>query len=138
MNPQCLDSAFINAEQKGFIDGLLVIRNGFIVAEDYYNGYNTLQSHNVMSVSKSFLSAITGIALYKGYLKSLDETIINYFPEDWIALSLSASTNFTHPNAWGDFKNYNYAYLWWLCQIEDFDMYMGYGYAGSLSSFSLR
>ena len=40
MNPQILDSAFVHAKLKCFIDGLLVIRNGFIVAEEYYNGYN--------------------------------------------------------------------------------------------------
>jgi hypothetical protein len=64
MNSQILDSAFVHARSKGFIDGLLVIRNGFIVEEKYYNGYNEFRSHNIMSVSKSFLSAITGIALH--------------------------------------------------------------------------
>lgn len=81
MNPQILDSAFVHAKSKGFIDGLLVIRNGFIVAEKYYNGYNEFRSHNIMSVSKSFLSAITGIALHQGYIDSLDEKMLDYFPE---------------------------------------------------------
>ena len=63
MSPQLLDSALTRAQSSGFIDGLLVIRNGYIVAERYYNGHDRLQPHNVMSVSKSFLSAITGIAL---------------------------------------------------------------------------
>ena len=275
MNQYLLESALNYANEQDFVDGLLVIKNGFIVAEDYYNGYNALQSHNVMSVSKSFLSAIAGIALYEGYLTSIDESILTYFPEfinqaldqrkyditlrhlltmrmgirgeaeenygvyweiynsdnwlrktiesplvsdpgekmsyntfqthllsaiitkathksilefagevlfkplqididfwekdpqgyyfggnsmyftpremamlgflylnngrfkdtqiipgDWITLSLSASTNFSHPNAWGAFKDYNYAYLWWLGQINDYDMYMGYGYGG--------
>ncbi len=31
-------------------------------------------------------------------------------PEDWVELTLSPSTNYTHPNQWGDLKNYNYAY----------------------------
>lgn len=38
MHSQMLDSAAVQAEQKGFVDGLLVIRNGYIVAEHYYNG----------------------------------------------------------------------------------------------------
>ena len=45
-------------------------------------------------------------------------------------LTLSPSTNFDHPNQWGAFKNYNYAYLWWLGQINDCDLFMGYGYGG--------
>jgi len=80
INSQVLDSAFIVAEQMGYVDGLLVFRNGYLVAEKYYNGYSKYSSHNVMSVSKSFLSAITGIALQKGYF-TLDDKVMDYFPE---------------------------------------------------------
>lgn len=275
MNSQILDSAFIQAGLKGYIDGLLVIRNGFLVGEHYYNGYDATTPHNIMSVSKSFLSAITGIALQQGYIDSLEEKMINYFPEyvysgmdprkyditikhlltmrmgirneaddnygvywefynsnnwikktiedtlisdpgakmhyntfqthllsaiitkttgqstlnyadavllsrmnididfweqdpqgyyfggnsmhftpqemavlgylylnngrlndmqiipaNWVTLTLSPSTNLTHPNEWGELKNYNYAYLWWLGQINNYNLFMGYGYGG--------
>lgn len=80
IDSQILDSAFITAEQMGYVDGLLVFRNGYLVAERYYNGYSTYTAHNVMSVSKSFLSAITGIALQKGYF-TLDDKVMDYFPE---------------------------------------------------------
>jgi CubicO group peptidase (beta-lactamase class C family) len=275
MNPQILDSAFVKAGSAGFVDALLVIRNGFIVAEQYYNGYDEFRPHNVMSVSKSFLSAIAGIALYRGYIDSLEKRVMDYFPEyiypgmdprkyditirhlltmrmgtrgeaeddygvymrtynsnnwiketiesplmydpgermsyntfqthllsaiitkatqrstrdfatavlldpmnihvaswerdpqgyyfggnsmhftpremavlgfvylnngrlndlqivpaDWVDLSLMPSTNFTHPNEWGAYRNYNYAFLWWLGQINECDLFMGYGYGG--------
>lgn len=81
LSSDMLDSAFNQADQVGFIDALLVIRNGCIVAEEYYNGYNDSTTHNVMSVSKSFLSALAGIALDRGYLDSLDERMLDYFPE---------------------------------------------------------
>ncbi|MCI0494319.1 beta-lactamase family protein [candidate division KSB1 bacterium] len=81
MRSQMLDSAAVQAAQKSFVDGLLVIRNGYIVAEHYYNGYNETKAHNVMSVSKSFLSAMTGIALDEGYIDSLDHKMLEYFPE---------------------------------------------------------
>lgn len=274
MSSQILDSVFVQAEKAGFIDGLLVIRNGYIVAEKYFNGYTEYQPHNVMSVSKSFLSAMVGIALYKGYIKSLDEKMLDYFPEyiypgidprkyditirhlltmrmgiddesknnyeiyneihnsdnwikatieypltyapgqrmsyntfqthllsaiitkatdmstmkfarkfltdpmritidawerdpqgyyfggnamhftpremgalgymylyegrlndlqivprTWITLTLSPSTNF-RPNEWGAFENYNYAHLWWLGQINEYDLFIAYGYGG--------
>ncbi|KPK86185.1 MAG: hypothetical protein AMS27_05570 [Bacteroides sp. SM23_62_1] len=80
INSQILDSALIVAEQMGYVDGLLVLRNGYLVAERYYNGYSTYASHNIMSVSKSFLSAITGIAIQKGYF-TLDDKVMDYFPE---------------------------------------------------------
>ena len=80
MNPQILDSAFIRARQTGFVDGLLIIKNGYLIAEEYYNGYDETMPHNIKSVSKSFLSAITGIALQQGYMDSLEEKVLNYFP----------------------------------------------------------
>jgi CubicO group peptidase (beta-lactamase class C family) len=275
MDSEILNAAFDQAKSKDFIDGLLVIRNGFIVAEQYYHGFDANTPHNIMSVSKSFLSAITGIALSKGIIQDLDEKILDYFPEyitpqmdlrkyditirhlltmrmgiqgeadnhydvffslyqsdnwvkstlemplisnpgekmsyntfethllsviltkalgyslldfateylfdpmkididaweqdpqgyyfggtsmfftpremamlgylylnqgrldsvqviprDWVELTLSPSTNFNHPNEWGAYKNYNYAYLWWLGQINQTDLFMGYGYGG--------
>ncbi len=81
MRSQMLDSAAAQAGQKGFVDGLLVIRNGYIVAEHYFNGYTESKPHNVMSVSKSFLSALAGIALDKGYIDSLEHKMLDYFPE---------------------------------------------------------
>jgi len=275
MNALRLDSAFIQAGAAGFIDGLVVIRNGCLVGEGYYNGFTSATPHNVMSVSKSFLSAITGVALDRGHIESLEERVLDYFPEyvypqmdpakyditirhlltmrmgirgedaddyaeywrlynspdwikatietplqylpgarmtyntfqthllsgiitratrrstpafatdylfrpmrigvddwerdpqggyfggnsmyftpqemamlgwlylndgrldgaqivpaDWVALTLSPSTNLTHPNEWGEFKNYNYAYLWWLGEFGGHAVYLAYGYGG--------
>lgn len=81
INSLLLESAFLAAEDLGYIDGLLIIRNGYIVAERYYNGFNKDTPHNNMSVSKSFLSLITGKAFELGYITNLDESILNSFPE---------------------------------------------------------
>ena len=80
-DPAILATAFEQADSAGFIDALLVIRNGYIVAEEYYNDCDAEVPHNVMSVSKSFLSAMTGLALEQGYLDSLGEKMMDYFPE---------------------------------------------------------
>ncbi len=61
-----LDSAFLFAAERGYIDAVLVVRHGSIVAEEYFNQYDDDYPHNVMSVSKSMLSAITGVAIEKG------------------------------------------------------------------------
>ena len=81
MNKQVLDSAFIVASGKEYIDALLVIKDGKIVGEEYYNGFTQDHPHNVMSVSKSMLSAIAGVALQKGYLDGLDSKMLDYFPD---------------------------------------------------------
>lgn len=51
-------------------------------------------------------------------------------PGDWVELSLSPSTNLDHPNQWGALRNYNYAYLWWIGEINEVDLFMAYGYGG--------
>ena len=81
MNSSKLDSAAGDMAAKGYVDALLVIRNGYLVSEDYYNGYNRETPHNIMSVSKSFLSVITGLAFQYGHLDSLEEKMLDYFPE---------------------------------------------------------
>ena len=81
MSSQLIDQAFQQGENMGFVDCILVIRNGFLVAEKYYNGYTKNTPHNVMSVSKSFLSAMTGIALRDEIIDSLNVKVLGYFPE---------------------------------------------------------
>ena len=81
MNSGLLLQAFQQGENAGFVDGILVIKNGYLVAEKYYNGYNKGTPHNVKSVSKSFLSAMTGIALRDEIIDSLSEKVLDYFPE---------------------------------------------------------
>jgi len=81
LNSKILNKAFDEAEQSGFMDCLLIIKNRHIVAEKYYNVYNKSKAHNVKSVSKSFLSAITGIALREGYIENLDLKMLSFFPE---------------------------------------------------------
>jgi CubicO group peptidase (beta-lactamase class C family) len=81
MSKQLLDSALIAASSTGFIDALLVVKDGKIVSEGYFNGFTADHPHNVMSVSKSLLSAIAGVALHKGYINGLDQKVLDYFPE---------------------------------------------------------
>jgi CubicO group peptidase (beta-lactamase class C family) len=83
---QGLDSATLQeageaADRLGYVNGLLVVRNGYLVMERYFNGYDRDDPHLIQSVTKSFLSAMVGIALRDGYLDSLDQRIIEFFPE---------------------------------------------------------
>ena len=46
------------------LHSLLIIRNGKMVVEEYFAGYQCGQRHTLQSVSKSFTSALVGIALF--------------------------------------------------------------------------
>ncbi len=60
---------------------LLVVRNGYLVFEKYYSWGSPEKYAVVHSVTKSVTSALIGIALDKGYLNSVDQSLIDFFPE---------------------------------------------------------
>lgn len=60
---------------------LLVIRNGAIVFEKYYQGHSKRTLFDVRSITKSFISALIGIAVADKNIVNLDQTILSYFPE---------------------------------------------------------
>ena len=77
-------SPIIKSEYSN-LSGIVVVKNGCIVFEEYYNGYGQNDPQHVASVTKSILSALVGIAIHKGYIKSTDEKVVHFFPEYDIA-----------------------------------------------------
>ena len=58
-----------------------MIQDGSIRYENYFNGTQRDTMVTSFSVAKSFTSALIGIAIDEGYIKSLDEPITTYLPE---------------------------------------------------------
>ncbi|MGY0038827.1 serine hydrolase domain-containing protein [Pedobacter sp. NJ-S-72] len=63
------------------IYALLVLKKDKIIAENYFNKYNESKLFNDQSLTKSICSVLIGIAIDKGYIKSVDENLIDFFPE---------------------------------------------------------
>ncbi|MFC1853640.1 serine hydrolase domain-containing protein [candidate division CSSED10-310 bacterium] len=61
--------------------GVVIIKDGYIVAEAYFGYFNQNRRHHSYSMAKSFLSALIGIALDKGYLSGVESLVYPYFPE---------------------------------------------------------
>jgi CubicO group peptidase (beta-lactamase class C family) len=59
---------------------LLVLRSGYIVAEHYFRGADDSTHYQLRSATKSFVSALVGIALAKKALRSIDQTLPEFFP----------------------------------------------------------
>ncbi|GAB6106669.1 serine hydrolase domain-containing protein [Fusibacter bizertensis] len=72
--------AHIKSQYKN-INGIVIVKNGYIVHERYYNGYTETDVHHVASVTKSITSALIGIAIDKGAIKSVDEKVLSFFPD---------------------------------------------------------
>jgi len=63
------------------IHNVLIIKNGYIVAEQYYSEYTYDSLHAINSCTKSITSALIGIAVDEGYIESVNEKMIDYFPD---------------------------------------------------------
>jgi CubicO group peptidase (beta-lactamase class C family) len=70
-----------SASELPQLRSLLVSRRGQLVAEYYARGVRADAPANVKSASKSIISALVGIAIDRGAIKSVKEPIATWFPE---------------------------------------------------------
>ncbi len=63
------------------LSSLLILRNGRMVSERYFQGSGPETAFNVKSVSKSVISALAGIALREGFISGLDQPVAGFFPD---------------------------------------------------------
>lgn len=71
------DEFMISSKTTSFI----VIKDDKIRYENYFNGYNKDSISRFFSVTKSITSALIGIAIDEGLIKSVNESIEQYIPE---------------------------------------------------------
>ena len=85
------------ADKYKNIHSILIVKNGKLVLEEYFNGHRYLYSadqckgeftefgkdtlHNTHSVTKIFTSSIIGIAISKGFIKNVNEKVFTFFPK---------------------------------------------------------
>ena len=58
--------------------GLIVIQNDEIALEDYYLGNSAVTQNISWSMAKSFISALIGIAVNEGHIKSIEQSVDAY------------------------------------------------------------
>ena len=61
------------------INSIIVLKEGKIQIEEYFNGENRNSLHDPRSVGKSFSSTLTGIAITDGLIKSETQTISDFY-----------------------------------------------------------
>ena len=89
-------SGRIHNDKYGEVHSMLIYKDNKLVFEEYYQGHrykwdarayhgelvswNRSMPHEMMSVTKSFTSACIGIAVEKGFIKSVHQSIFDYLP----------------------------------------------------------
>ena len=62
-------------------DGLVIVKNGYILAEAYLGSFQKNKTHTSASVAKSFTSAILGITIDKGLVPDIDAKLCQYLDQ---------------------------------------------------------
>jgi CubicO group peptidase (beta-lactamase class C family) len=76
------------------VHAILIERGGQLIYESYFDGFDerwgqplgrvsmtATSKHDLRSITKSVVSALTGIALSEGAIKSLDQPVVQWLPE---------------------------------------------------------
>lgn len=62
------------------LKGIVILRDGRLVSEHYFNGDSVDSLHDIRSATKSLTSLLMGIAIQKGLVHSVDDSISLYLP----------------------------------------------------------
>ena len=83
-----LDTALIHTLMNRIVDhtypgihSILIIKDGKLILEEYFYEYDAETLQELRSATKSFSSALVGIAINKGLITSLNTPMLGYLPE---------------------------------------------------------
>ena len=63
------------------VHSLLIQRSGVLVFEEYFGSSFQEELHTLQSVTKSFTSALIGIAIERGDMEGVHEPVLDFFPQ---------------------------------------------------------
>lgn len=81
LDPMLVAQLYLDAAEMETLYGLLVLANDQLIAEGYFHEGTVEQKALLQSVTKSYTSALVGIALDRGCLTSVDQKLLDFFPE---------------------------------------------------------
>jgi CubicO group peptidase (beta-lactamase class C family) len=88
INKTTLDTMLLKEMMQKIITGIypnvhsvLIIKDGKLVFEQYFYQYTKDSVQEMRSATKSIFSALAGIAMDKGFIKSKNESVLSFFPE---------------------------------------------------------
>lgn len=89
--------AFIFATQKNICQ-ITALKDGVSIINDTWHDYKMTDTVHVMSATKSVVSLLIGIAFDKGLIKSMNQPVLDFFPDYTIKRGEKASGNVIYVN----------------------------------------
>ena len=68
-----------NYLDSSYTQGLLVLQDNTLIYENYWRGQRADMRHISWSVAKSYISALFGIAIEEGHIKSIEQKAVIQF-----------------------------------------------------------
>ncbi len=62
------------------VHSILIARNGKLIVEEYFYQYDRNTQHQLRAATGSVISALMGIALGKGFISGIDDSVETHFP----------------------------------------------------------
>lgn len=92
------------AEKDGLARALLVVKDGYLVYENYYGDGGINQSSNLWSVTKSFSSALVGILIDEHTISSTNQLMADLMPQypEFDSISLQHVLTMTTGLSWSE------------------------------------
>jgi len=81
VDPELIAELFRDAAELEALHGLLVVKNGRLIAEGYFGEGSVGEEALLQSVTKSFTSASVGLALARGCIRDVDQRMVEFFPD---------------------------------------------------------
>ena len=83
IDPVVLRSLYQDLSKDAHHDlkGIVILRDGHLISEQYFNGDSADTLHDIRSATKSITSILMGIAIKRGLVHSVDDSIAKYLPD---------------------------------------------------------
>lgn len=63
----------------GNMNGIVIVKSGFLTYEKYFNGYGPDDAQHVASVTKTVLSVLVGMAVKVGVIRDVNQKVLDFF-----------------------------------------------------------
>jgi CubicO group peptidase (beta-lactamase class C family) len=67
------------------VHSIIAVRKGYIVTEAYYSPFRSDTLHNLSSGIQSVVSILIGVAIQEGFIKGVDQKMLDFFPDRKVA-----------------------------------------------------
>ena len=72
--------SIIREGERG-VDSVLVVKDGYLVMDEYFEPFSKGETHRIYSCTKSVVSTLIGIAIEEGHIEGVDQPVLDFFPD---------------------------------------------------------